>query len=48
METLISVTELLILVGAGWAAAQALAEQAIPQEELIPIPVEDKKRRSEP
>jgi hypothetical protein len=44
MELLTSVTELLILVSAGWAILQVLSEQPAPQEEMIPIPVEDKNR----
>jgi hypothetical protein len=42
METLTSVTELLLLAGLGWAVAQSLADQAEPQAELIPIPVKEK------
>jgi hypothetical protein len=44
METLTFVTELLILLGAGWAMRQLLAEPPAPQEEMIPIPVEDQRR----
>jgi hypothetical protein len=46
METLTSVTELLILAGMGWAILQALSEQPASQEEMIPIPVEDRKPSS--
>ena len=45
MEILTSVTELLILVAIGSAILQNLSDSGnpTPQENLIPIPVEDKK-----
>lgn len=48
MELLTSVTEILILTGAGWVILQALteSEQGTSQEELIPIPVKEKDQPS--
>ena len=44
MDLLTSVTEILILAGAGWVILQALTEssEVAPQEELIPVPVKEK------